>query len=130
MNICFEKNIFLKWLVWHFLEVPRQILINLKNFLRFNINYFSIPLLLQTFFSHWRRYRESYGRGFDPKHYAQVFVGNMISRILGAIVRTATIFIGLFFEIIIFFVGILFFIIWLILPLILLAGIYFGFKFL
>lgn len=121
-------NIFFKWLSWHFFEVPGQILTNLSNFLRFNINYFSIPLLLKTFFSHWRRYEESYGRGFDPKRYVQVFAGNMISRILGAIIRTATILIGLIFEIFIFFAGILIFVIWLILPLILLAGIYFGFK--
>jgi hypothetical protein len=126
--ISLTQNIFLKWLVWHFFEVPKSIIIAIGNFLRFNINYFSIPLLLQTFFSHWRRYKESYGRGFDPTRYFQVFVGNMISRIFGAIFRTGAIFISIFFEFSIFVAGILIFIIWLILPLILLVGIYFGYN--
>lgn len=106
------------WFFWHFIEVPKFILIAWKNFLLFNINYFSIPQLIKTYFSHWRRYKESYGRGFDPKRYVEVFIGNLISRTIGAIIRTFTILIGLIFEIFIFIFGILIFLFWISLPII------------
>lgn len=125
-----KRNIILKLLVWHFYNAPKSILKAFKNFLVFNFNFFSIGLLFKTLFSHWRRYRESYGRGFDIKRYFSVFVGNLISRILGAMVRTAAIFIGLLVEFFIFLAAIFVFLTWLFLPILLLLGLYFGLKFL
>jgi len=111
-----KRNIILKWLVWHFFEVPKKILQGFWNFLVFNFNYFSISLLLKTLFSHWRRYRDFHGRGFDLKQYAQVFISNAISRVLGFIIRIITIFIGLIAEFFIFLGGIFIFVVWLFLP--------------
>jgi len=125
-----KRNIFLQFLVWHFYEVTGGILKAFKNFLFFNFNYFSIGLLAKTLFSHWRRFRESYGRGFDIKRYFEAFVTNMISRILGAIVRTVVIIIGLVVEVFIFIGGIIVFLTWIFLPILLLLGLYFGLKFL
>lgn len=125
-----KRNIALKLLAWHFYDAPKGILRAFKNFLVFNFNFFSIGLLFKTLFSHWRRYRESYGRGFDIKRYFTVFVGNIISRILGAMVRTAAIFIGLVVEFFIFLAAIFVFLAWLFLPILLLLGLYFGLKFL
>jgi len=99
-----------------------------KNFLRFNLNYFSISLLLKTLFSHWRKYQWSYGRGFDIKRYAEVFFSNLISRVIGAIIRFFLILIGVVAEIIIVLAGIIVFLGWLLLPVLLLAGLWFGFK--
>ena len=123
---------FIIWqlLVWHFYDVPKGILKAFKNFLVFNFNYFSIGLLLKTLFSHWRRYREFYPRGFDIKRYFSVFIGNLISRILGAIIRTVVIIIGLLVEVVIFLAGIIIFLAWLFSPTLLLLGLYFGLKFL
>lgn len=123
---------FIIWqlLVWHFYDTPKSILKAFRNFLVFNFKFFSIGLLFKTLFSHWRRYQESYGRGFDIKRYLSVFVGNLISRILGAMVRTAAIFIGLLAEFFIFLAAIFVFLTWLFLPILLLLGLYFGLKFL
>ncbi len=123
-----KKIIIFKWLTWHFFEVPKKILQGFWNYLVFNINYFSIPQLLKTLFSHWRRYREFYGRGFDPKKYLEAFVSNTISRILGAIIRIITIVTGLIFEFFIFLGGIFIFIIWIFLPLIIILCFFRGFK--
>lgn len=82
----------------------------------FNIRYFSIPLLLKTFFSYWRRFRGSYGRGFDLKVYFEAFSFNMISRLIGAVMRTALIGMGLLVEAIIFFAGLIILIGWMVLP--------------
>lgn len=125
-----KRSIILKWLKWHFFEAPLNILRALRNFLLGNLYYFSIPTLIRTLFSHWRRYRESYGKGFDPKRYIQAFVGNSISRILGAIVRISTIIIGAVAELFILIAGIIIFISWILLPLISILLIWSGIDFL
>lgn len=108
------------WLSWYFWDMPGDILKINKNFLHFGLNYFSIPLLLKTFFSPWRQYRKIYPRGFDFKEYASVFFGNLISRILGAVARLFLIVIAIIFEILILIMGIVLFVLWFLsLPLIL-----------
>ena len=122
------QNIFFQYLSWQFFEMPANILKAWRNFLLFNLNYFSITLLLRTFFSPWRRYRWSYGRGFDIGRYFEVLFSNLISRVLGAIMRFFLIIIGLLVEIFIIFSGILIFFGWLILPALLIVGLIFGLK--
>ena len=122
------SNIILQYLQWHFIDQPRAILRAWKNFLLFNLNYWSIPLLLKTFFSYWRKYQFSYGRGLDIKRYFEAFSFNAISRVMGAIMRGILIVIGIITEIFIIFVGIIIFLGWLFLPILLIFGIYYGFR--
>lgn len=110
------------------MDTPKGILRAWGNCLKFNLNYWSVPLLLKTLFSHWRRYRYSYGRGFDFKRYFEAFTFNMISRVLGALMRVVLITLGLFTEILVFLAGAVVFLIWLILPLLLIMGFFYGFK--
>ena len=111
-----SQNIIWQYLEWHFFDTPKAILKAWKNFLLFDLNYFSIFLLLKTFFSPWRQYRWSYSRGLDIPLYLEVFFSNLISRVLGAILRTVIIFLGLISEIIILILGFLLFLGWFILP--------------
>ncbi len=122
------QDIFLHYFYWHFMEVPKNILSAWKNFLKFGLNYFSIPLLLRTLFSPWHKYLWFYPRGFDPVKYLEVFISNLISRILGAILRIFIIFIGVFAEIFIIFAGIIIFLAWIILPPLLIAALILGVK--
>jgi hypothetical protein len=92
------------------------------------LNYFSIPELLKTLFSPWRRYNISYGRGFDIKRFFEVLVFNVLSRVLGAIMRVFLIIIGTAIEVIIFFLGILAIFFWLLLPILLILGLVFGLR--
>lgn len=121
--------VFLQYLSWHFFDVPKKILKAFKNILLFNLEYFSIFLLLKTFFSHWRRYSFAYPRGFDIRAYAGVFFSNLISRILGAVVRTFLIVLGILVEILILFLGGIVFLGWFFFPFILVLLLYFGLKF-
>jgi len=123
-----NQNILIQYFLWYFFDVPKEILKGWKNFLVFNFNYFSIPLLLKTFFSHWRQYKWGYGRGFDFGRYLEAFFSNLISRILGAIMRIFLIFFGILTEIIIGVVGLVLFLSWLLLPVLMIAGVYFAFK--
>lgn len=122
------QNILIQWISWQFFEMPKNILKVWRNFLLFNLNYFSIVLILKTFFSPWRKYSWVYPRGFDIGKYSEVFFSNLISRFLGAIVRSILIIFGIFVELFIIFGGIVVLFGWLALPLLLIGGIYFGFK--
>jgi len=128
MELKISQNILWQWICWHFFDVPKELIRAWKNFLLFNLNYFSVPILLKTFFSYWRRYKWSYGRGFDLKRYFEAFTFNLISRILGACVRGILIFIGIIAEVFIFIGGIIVFAGWLLLPAFLIIGLFYGFK--
>ena len=120
MSICIQ------YLAWHFIDMPKGILKGWKNFLVFNLNYFSVPVLLETFFSYWHGYRYSYGKHFMPTRYFEAFVFNAFSRIIGIILRIFLIFLGLLIEIPIFFIGLIVFLGWFILPFLLIAGFFLG----
>lgn len=124
----FRNNLLNQYLIWHFYEVPGSILKAWRNFLRFNLNYFSIPLLIRTLFSYWRRYSMAYGKRLDFGRYFEAFVFNMMSRGIGAILRIFLILIGLLVEFFLFFLGAIIFLIWLFLPLLLILGLIFGLR--
>jgi len=125
-----KQNVLLQLISWQFLEVPKEILKAWKNFLKFNLEYFSIPLLLKTYLSYWRGYKWSYGRGFDLGVWVEAAVSNAISKILGAFLRTFPLIIGIITEVVIFFLGLIFFFSWFFLPIIFIVGIFYGLKFL
>jgi hypothetical protein len=123
-----KQNIFFQRISWHFFEVPKEILRIWRNFLLFNLNYFSIPLLLRTFFSPWRRYREFHGKGFSIGRYVEVFFSNLIFCLLGAIMRSFLIIIGILVEIFLILAGLFVFLGWFILPIILALGLILGLR--
>ncbi len=120
--------VFPKYLSWHFIEVPQRIFKGWKNFLRFGLYYFSIPLLLRTLFYYWHGYHWTRKRGFDIGDFIYIFLSNLILRIIGLILRLILIIIGIFFEISVFLGGILIFLIWFGLPIIFVLGLVFGIK--
>ena len=121
-----KRSIFSLVFQWYFIDQPKVILQIWKNLLKFNLNYSSIPLLLRTLFSPWRKIAWSKGRGFDFKRYAEVFLSNAISRGIGAVLRFILIVIGVSLEIIIFFGGVIIFAIWFLLPFLLTGGLVLG----
>lgn len=123
-------NIFLQAFVWQFFDVPKEILKAWKNFLLFGLNYFSIPTLLRTYFSYWRKYHSSYGNALEVWKNFETFVFNSMSRIIGVILRTFFVIFGVILEITIFIIGLIVFVAWIILPALLLFGFLAGIKFL
>ena len=123
-----KQNIISQWLNWHYFEVSKNLLMASRNFLVFNFNYFSISLLLTTLFAHWRRYRDFYGKSFDIKRYAFTFISNMISRVLGAFIRTIVVAIGLAIEMVIFIISAIGLIVWIFFPPFLLILLISGFQ--
>lgn len=120
------QNIFFQWLEFQFFDAPKEILKAWRNFLRFNLNYFSIKVLFKTLFSYWHKYRWQAPRGFYPWQWVEAQVGNLISRVLGAIVRTGLIIFGLISEVFVFCAGLLVLLVWLVLPFAIIFGIIYG----
>lgn len=111
-----SRNIVWQYLEWHFYNQPKAILKAWKNFLLFNLNYFSVFPLIKTFFSPLHQYKWFYPRGLDIPKYLETFFSNIISRVLGAILRTFLILAGIFFGILILIIGFFIFFGWFIFP--------------
>ncbi len=125
-----KRNIITLWFLWHYHDALQDIILKWKNILRFNLNYFSISFLLKTFFSPWRRYKLSRGRGFDFGKFAEVLVFNTFSRFMGMIMRTVVIISGVLLQIIIVALGFLVLVFWIFFPLLIFLGIIMSLKWL
>ncbi len=121
-----NQNIFIDWVSWHFYEMPNFLLEVWKNYILFALNYFSLPLLLKSFLSPWRRYKWRYPKGFDVVEFLNTLISNFFSRILGAMMRIVLIVVGILFQIFVIFAGAVIFLAWIFLPFIILAGLLFA----
>lgn len=117
-----NKNIFVEWFLWQFFEVPKFLLGVWKNYILFALNYFSLPILLKSLFSPWRKYRWVYPKGFNIVEFFNTLISNAVSRILGAIMRIVLIVTGIIFQIFVIVAGLIIFLAWLLIPLFIIAG--------
>ncbi|MCP6726616.1 MAG: hypothetical protein KJI69_01060 [Patescibacteria group bacterium] len=123
-----RQPIILLYIQWHFLEAPITVLKAVKNVLLFNLEYFSVLLLFKTLFAPWKRYQWAHKGSFDIKKTIEALVSNLISRSLGALIRGFIIVAGLISEIILFGAGILVFIFWITLPLLIILALFYGIQ--
>ncbi len=80
--------------LWYYTRGFIDVLSVWFNFMWFVTHFFSIPLLLRTLFSPWKRMTDD-GKPRSIEAYMEAFVMNVMSRIFGAFVRTAIIFVGI-----------------------------------
>ena len=122
------KNIFSMWIVWHFYEMPKFLLKVWNNYILFALNYFSLPILLRSLFSPWRKYRWNYPKWFKIGEFIGTFVSNMFSRLLGALMRIVLIAVGILFQLFVILAGLVIILLWILVPLIVIAGFLFVFS--
>ena len=128
MEVIKKQNFLRQVAEWYLFDIPKEILRGWRNYLKFNLNYFSVAFLLRTLFAPWRGYKWYTGKGFDLGKWLEVRLSNLFSRLIGAMMRTFLILIGLLLEVLIIFMGIGTIICWLILPLFLIFLLYHGFR--
>ncbi|MFA5777018.1 MAG: AAA family ATPase [Parcubacteria group bacterium] len=112
-----------RFAVWHYSLGIKRFFEIWKNFISYFWKHFSVALLLVTLISPWKKdISRSMQRGLHPIVWVNNLIENIITRILGAIIRFFVIISAIFLEILTFFSGAILFLIWLILPIIFLAS--------
>lgn len=125
-------QIILGYLKWHYSKAIHSLSQILNNFLYFISEFFSLKLLFRNFFSPWKRMTDEYPNSFNLKDYFYAFMTNLIVRVVGIIMRTFIIIIGLICFITFVLAYPIIIVLWLILPLIviilMLMGLFLIFK--
>ena len=124
MEIVQKENIIISWIMWHYFEMPQFLFKVWKNYIMFATNFFSLPLLLKTLLSPWRRNAWKYPKGLDIQEIFSVFISNVFSRLMGFGLRFILIIVGAIFQVFVALAGIIIILMWLLLPFITIAGIY------
>ena len=119
MTLGLRKPIILRFWSWYYYGAIKNLIRIWRDFIIFVREYYSIPLLLRTLISPWKRDITRKPRGLNIKKLIETFAFNAISRSLGFFVRSITIIIGLICLIGVILLGFIAIIIWIVLPFIL-----------
>lgn len=113
----------LNFIAWHYSSGIKKFLSVWKNFIEFYWKYFSVGPLFRTLFSPWRRdITKVRQRGLHPVLWIQSFIMNVFARMMGSIVKTLVIFFALFLEGFAMLFGFILLLVWILLPIALIAG--------
>lgn len=107
------------YLRWHYTQGVIDLVNNIINVVWFVYHFFSIPLLLRTFFVPFHRLQESAVKGFNIEQWAEAFLITTLMRLVGALLRTFLIILGVVFLLLVFVGGSVLLFVWLTMPLIL-----------
>lgn len=113
------------FLVWWYVEVRRRIFLFAKQFLYYLTDLFSVRICLATLFAPWKRDKVSYA-GLSLQGKLQVSIWNLVSRLVGAVVKTFTLAAYLIVIAAYLVFGLVMFFVWLLFPLILIGVIVYG----
>ena len=108
------------YLLWHYTRAWKDIWRVCTNYLWFFYHFFSIPLLLSTFLSPWKRISEGKGGGAVGGMLGRL-IFNLMLRIVGILARTAVIGVGLFSLVLVVILFLAFLSFWLFAPLLLIV---------
>ena len=83
------------YFVWHYTQAWFLLWGVWRNFMWFVIHFFSIPQLMRSWFAPFKRITERRGDKFNLEDLASYVIIGFLSRIIGALIRTVIIIIGL-----------------------------------
>ena len=88
-----------EYFVWHYGKALADMVALTKNFLYFGYHFFSIGLFTRTWMSPWYRMHEGHNRDLtDLESIGATIVANTILRLIGFILKTFVIALGILFE--------------------------------
>lgn len=108
----------MEFLIWHYSFGVNYYIESWKHQFAWIRHYFSLPLLIRTLFAPWKR-MIMYDKkpGFDLDRFFQTLTFNMVSRVVGAMVRITLFFVGIILIVLTGIAGAFGFVFWLIFPL-------------
>lgn len=113
------------YFAWHYSRGLRDLLVAWGNITWAVINFFSVPLLLGTFFSPWKRMEDTAPEG-DIEGFFETVVVNMLSRLVGMFIRFWLIILGVLSGLLSVLMLALLVIIWLVAPFASIAAVVYG----
>jgi len=117
------------YLLWHYTKGLRELLQNWGHVLYFTVNYFSIPNLLMTLSSPWKRMDEGAQQTINPSAILEHVIFNTLMRAVGFVLRLLTISIGLVTTAGVILAGVGLLLVWLAMPLALIVLVFAGVSF-
>ena len=114
------------YLLWHYSRAFLEIFHVWLNLIWFVVHFFSLPQLILSWFSPWRRMVEGRGNKWNIEDLAGFIIIGLISRIIGFILRTVVITIGLVSLLITIIGGFLVYAFWAAAPVVIIAMLGFG----
>lgn len=121
--------ILMDYIQWHYIRAFRSIWRVTNNFVYFFYHLFSIPLLVHTLFAPWKKMTEQKKKGLaSPGQVFERVFGNLLVRIVGALVRLATLSVGLLFCAGVFICGVLFTVFWVLMPVVMILALIVGIR--
>jgi hypothetical protein len=107
------------YLVWHYSQAFRDVSSFWMNIAWFVTHFFSMPLLLRTLFSPWKRVRTEHTK-YGLEDLAETILFNIMSRVVGAFIRVVLLVVGFVTLVLVFAGYISFLILWVFLPVVVL----------
>lgn len=116
------------YFIWHYGRAVKDLTKIYRNLIVFTFNFFSVPILVASFFAPWRRMGEDYPeRSVEPFDYFSVFVVNLIMRLVGIFMRGIVIVLGMTFTLLLILTYPVILLFWLILPIVVVIIFFVGF---
>lgn len=116
----------LHYVWWHYVLVWLDIARLYIDFIAATANLFSLKILVRTWWLPWRRLGEAYPNHFSPGEYLSTFIINTLMRMVGIIIRSILLVVGVVACVLVALAGLLGVALWLILPFIILALVVLG----
>lgn len=114
------------YLLWHYGRAFLEIFHVWFNLIWFTVHFFSIPQLMRSWVSPWKRMVEDKGRKWNVEDLAGYLIIGLLSRLIGFILRTIVIGLGLISLLAVVVAGFSIYVIWISLPLVIIALFIFG----
>ena len=117
------------YLLWHYTTALTSIWHVAGNLIWFVNHLFSLPQLTRSLVSPWKRITEGRGETLNLEDLAGYIIVNLISRIVGFIIRLTVILTGALIILLLAFATLISYAIWVLAPAVIIALVYYGLKF-
>jgi len=122
----FFSSILVEYIKWHYGGAITNYVRLVRTGRDFILYFFSLPLLLRTLFSPYKRIQEPRTRRFSFEDWAGQIIINALSRIIGFILRISIIILGLLFFVAFMIISVFGFAFWIASPIIVIMSIISG----